>query len=302
MLKDNHFLRLHFVVFIFGFTAILGNAISLQAIELVFHRMWIAAVAIFIFLLVTGRTDFKLDKNAWRILLAGLIIAGHWITFFHAIKISNVSVTLACLSTGAFFGSLIEPIAFKRRIRMSEIVLGLLVILGLYLIFQFQGQFFWGIVTALISAFLSALFAVINGVLVRGNTPYRITFVEMLGGFVAIGLFLFFTGKMSTSLFALKGSDWLWLIILGVLCTAYAFLETVNLMRNISPFTFLLAVNLEPIYGILLAFWFFNDYEQLNGYFFFGAGIILSTVFIEGFIKRREKRREFKKLNQRPIL
>lgn len=302
MLKNNHFLRLHLVVFIFGFTAIIGNSISLQAIALVFHRMWIAAAAIFVFLLITKRTDFKLNKNAWRILLAGVIIAAHWITFFHSIKISNVSVTLACVSTGAFFGSLIEPIAFKRKIRKSEIVLGLLVILGLYLIFQFQGQFFWGIVTALCSAFLSALFAVINGVLVRGNTPYRITFIEMLGGFISIGIFLAFTGKMNAALFTLGASDWMWLLILGIVCTAYAFLETVNLMRNISPFTFLLAINMEPVYGILLAFWFFNDYEQLNVYFFIGAGIILSTVFIDGFITRRRKKRNTIKSDQRPIL
>ncbi len=282
-------LRLHFVVFIFGFTAILGNLISLQAIALVFHRMWIAALAILVFLLATKRTDFKIDKKAWRILLAGIIIAAHWITFFHSIKISNISVTLACVSTGAFFGSLIEPIAFKRPIRIREIALGLLVVVGIYLIFRFQGQYFWGIVTALLSAFLSALFSVLNGVLVKGNTPYRITFLEMTGGFLAIGTYLFLKGEFTAQLFVLSGMDWALLILLGVVCTGYAFLETVNLLRHLAPFTFLLAINLEPIYGILLAFVFFNEYEQLNGYFFLGAGLILSTVFVDAYLRKREK-------------
>ncbi len=289
-LTSNYFLRLHIIVFIYGFTAILGNLITLNALQLVFHRMWIAAAAIFIFLLITKRTDFKFDKHAGRILLAGVLIAAHWITFFHSIKISTVSVTLACVSTGAFFGSLIEPIFFKRKIKKLEIVLGLIVIIGLSIIFRFEGDYFWGIITALLSAFLSALFSVINGVLVKGNTPYRITFLEMVGGCISIGIYLLLTGKFDSSLFTISNIDWLWLLILGIICTAYAFLESVTLMKHISPFSLLLAINMEPIYGILLAFVFFNEYDTMTPYFFIGAGIILSTVFIDAFARRNQRK------------
>jgi drug/metabolite transporter (DMT)-like permease len=289
MPKTSAFLRLHLVVFIFGFTAILGNLISLNALQLVFHRMWVAALAVFLFLLFTKRARFKWSKKTLWIILAGVVIAAHWITFFHSIKISNVSVTLTCVSTGAFFGSLLEPLVFKRKIRFREMVLGLMVVAGLALIFRVEGQYFWGIISALISAFLSAVFAIINSVLVKTNTPYRVTFLEMTGGFLAIGLFLLATEGWQPGLFVISTSDWLWLVILGTICTAYAFVESVNLMREVSPFSFLLAINMEPIYGILMAFVFFNDYEKLNPYFFLGALIILSTVFIDGWMRKKQE-------------
>ncbi len=279
---------------IWGFTAILGALISIDAIALVWHRMWMAALFIFLFLLVTKRTDFNIDKQAWRIILAGVLIAAHWITFFHSIKISNVSVTLACVSTGAFFGSIIEPIVYKRKIDFTEILLGLLVVGGLYLIFRFEGDYTSGIIVALISAFLAACFSVLNSKLVKGNTPFRITFLEMVGGWLAITVFSAYglvTGSMQLQQFTLGGMDWLYLIILGSVCTAYAFIESVAVMKHLSSYTVLLTTNLEPVYGILLALLIFGESEKMNPYFYAGAAIILSTVLLDAFIKKKKRKK-----------
>lgn len=254
--------------------------------------MWIAALLIFIFLVATRRTDFNLAANGWKIILAGVLIAAHWVSFFHSIKISNVSVTLACVSTGAFFGSLIEPILYRRKIDTSEILLGLLVVAGLYLIFRFEGEYLAGILTALLSAFLAACFQVINGRLVKGNSPFRITFLEMLGGFLAISLYLAFTGKLTSTAWSLPAMDWIYLLILGSVCTAYAFIESVAVMRELSPFTVLLSINLEPVYGIVLALIIFGSEERMDPLFYVGAAIILSTVFADVLLKRLRKRKQ----------
>lgn len=292
------YLRLHFIIFIWGFTAVLGALISIEAIPLVWHRMWIACLFIFLFLVFTKRTDFKIDKKGWRIILAGMLIAAHWIAFFQAIKISNVSVTLACLSTGAFFGSIIEPIAYKRKPDITEMALGLLVIAGLYLIFRFEGHYAAGIIIALVSAFFSACFSVVNSKLVKSHSPFRITFLEMLGGWLAISVFCLFgllSGKMQLSNFSLNTTDWLYLLILGSICTAYAFIESVAVMRTLSSFTVLLSVNMEPVYGILLALLVFGQKEKMNGYFYLGATIILFTVVADAFLKRRKRRKSMAK-------
>lgn len=256
--------------------------------------MWLAAVFIFIFLILTKRTDFNIDRKAWRIILAGVLIAAHWITFFHSIKISNVSVTLACISTGAFFGSLIEPIVYRRKIDVFEILLGLLVVCGLYLIFRFEGHYTAGIIVALVSAFLSACFSVLNSKLVKGNSPFRITFLEMLGGWLAISIFCLYrlvTGSLQLSAFSLSGMDWLYLLILGSVCTAFAFIESVAVMRTLSSYTVLLSTNLEPVYGIMLALLFFGKSERMNPYFYLGAAIILATVVADVFIKRHKRKK-----------
>jgi drug/metabolite transporter (DMT)-like permease len=251
--------------------------------------MWLAAFFVFIYLLVRKKLDFHFGKQFWEVILTGLVIAGHWVTFFHAIKISTVSVALVCISTGALFGSLIEPIFSKKKIAPVEIILGLIVALGIYIIFRFEGDYTLGIITALISAFLSALLSVLNARLVKTYRSNHLTFWEMLIGSAAIFIYMGFNGQLSLALFSLPVMDWVYLIILGSVCTAYAFIESVALMKHISPFTFLLAINLEPIYAIVLALLLFNEAEKLNSYFFVGAGIILSTVFLDSYLKRKTR-------------
>lgn len=287
--RSLYYLRLHLTVFIFGFTGVLGQLISAPAVTLVWHRMWIAALMVFVFLFFTNRSDLNF-RGAWKIILAGAIIAAHWVTFFHSIKISTVSVTLATVSTGAFFGSIIEPIIYRRRFNPKELLLGVMVIVGLYLIFRFEGDYIAGILVALVSAFLAAVFQVVNGKLVKTYSAHRITLLEMLGGWLSISIYLLFTGGLDTSLFSMQGYDWLWLVILGSVCTAFAFIESVAVMKEISPFTVLLSINLEPVYGILLALLIFGEAEKMDPWFYVGAAIILSSLFLDVYLRRRKRR------------
>ncbi|MEN8884136.1 MAG: DMT family transporter, partial [Flavobacteriaceae bacterium] len=192
-----HYLHLHFIVFIWGFTAILGKLISIDAIPLVWYRMLFASIFIALYFVVKKKS-FKLDnKTLIKFFLSGIIIALHWITFFKAIKVSNVSVALVTMSTGAFFTSFIEPFFFKRRIKPLEVFLGLLVVVGLYIIFSFESQYTLGIVYALISSFLSALFSVLNGLFVKKHDASIISFYQLFFGSIFITIFLLFQGSFT---------------------------------------------------------------------------------------------------------
>lgn len=296
MLNDNikNQLQLHLVVFIWGFTAVLGALISIGALPLVFIRMVIALAIVGIYLIFTKKYRSFSPKEIALFFGAGIVIALHWFTFFHAIKIANVSVTLACLSTGAFFTSLLEPYFFKRPVIKYEVFLGGLVILGLALIFSFETQYFYGILTALTSALLSASFSIINAKLIHKypNDSVIISFYEILGGVLFLLAVLLIGGSFSLSAYVLSGSDWLWLFLLGSVCTAYPFIASLNIMRYLSPYTVMLTINLEPIYGILLAVMVFGEKESMTPQFYLGGLIILLTVLANGYFKNTAKRRQ----------
>ncbi|MGG8496949.1 DMT family transporter [Tenacibaculum sp. TC6] len=283
--KLKNYLLLHFIVFIWGFTAILGALITIDAIPLVWYRMLLAVVFIAIYFLFKKKS-FEIEKKAiFKFIISGIIIAVHWITFFKAIKVSNVSVALVTMSTGAFFASLIEPLFFKRKIQAIEILLGLMVIGGLYIIFNFESQYTLGIVYALISAFLSALFSVLNGVYVKKYEATVISFYQLLFGVLGVTLFLLFTNQFSVTFFKLSMSDWFYLSVLSSICTAYAFIASVKVMRYLTPYTVMLTINLEPIYAIILALIIFGEKEQMNPEFYYGACIVLFVVLLNGLIK-----------------
>lgn len=284
----NH-LHLHLIVFIWGFTAILGQLISLQALPLVFTRMSIAVVVIYIYLLIRKKNLAIRTKDIIRFLIFGFVIALHWLTFFHAIKISNISITLACISTGAFFTSILEPIFYKRKFIWYEVLLGCLVVVGLLLIFQFETQYKMGIIVALISAFLSASFSIINGKLANSHDSVVISFYELMGGLFLLACFLFYQGGFTVDHFNFQPYDFIWLGILGSICTAYPFIATIDIMKYLSPYTVMLTINLEPIYGILLAVFLFKDQEKMTTAFYIGAMIILLTVLLNAYFKNRKK-------------
>jgi drug/metabolite transporter (DMT)-like permease len=289
--KTLNYLHLHFIVFIWGFTAVLGALISIDAIPLVWYRMLIAAGLIFVYLkLRKTKLRFK-TITLLGFSLAGIIIALHWITFFAAIKASNVSVTLAVLSTGAFFTSLLEPIFYNRKVIWYEVLFGLFVIAGLYIIFEVETHFVTGIVLALASAFLSALFSVINGKFAVKYEASAISFWELLIGAVCITIYLFSTGKFDTTFFSLSSSDWMYLLILASACTAYAFIASVHVMKWIKPYTVMLTINMEPIYGIILALLILGDSENMSPQFYYGAMIIIATVIANGIIKTQINRK-----------
>ena len=293
MPNDNlrSYLHLHFIVFIWGFTAVIGALITLDALPLVWYRMSIGLLIVLLYVLYKKLPLKVPRRTVFGFLIAGLIIALHWLTFFKAIKVSNVSVTLACLSTGAFFTSLLEPIFYKRRVIGYEVLFGLFVVAGLYIIFRFQGDYFYGIVLALTSAFLSAVFSIINGkyAVAAKYDPAIISLYEIFGGVFFLSIYLLFTGSFTGNFFNVSGSDWMWLFILGSFCTAYAFIVSVKVMKHLSPYTVMLTINMEPIYGIILALIVFNEKEKMDWTFYLGAGIILMTVILNGILKNYTK-------------
>ena len=285
--KLKNYLLLHLIVFIWGFTAILGALISIESVPLVWYRMGFASIFILIYLLVRKR-NLKIDKKAIvKFLFSGIIIAIHWITFFKAIKVSNVSVALVTMSTGAFFTSFLEPIFFKRRFNLLEIFLGVLVVLGLYVIFNFESTYKLGIFYALISSFLSSLFAVLNGLFIKDYDENRISLYQLLFGVLFVFVYLFFSGKITTEFFILSKMDWFYLFVLSSVCTAYAFIASVKIMKYISPYTLMLTINLEPIYAIILALFIFGDKEKMHPEFYFGAVIVLGVVLLNGILKNK---------------
>jgi drug/metabolite transporter (DMT)-like permease len=297
-----HNLHLHLIVFIWGFTAILGKLISLDALPLVWWRMSLAVILIFSYIYFRKTSIALTRKDIILLLISGLVIALHWITFFKAIKVSNISITLACLSTGAFFTSILEPIFYKRKMVWYEIVFGLVVLIGLYFVIESSEPNFiqksinsnmtgtmQGVLLALTSAFLSASFSIINGKFAQRIEATIISFYELLGGVLFLSIFLLFTQQFSTEFFNITLSDFMWLGILASVCTAYAFIASVNVMKYISPYTVMLTINLEPVYGIALAVLIFDKKEQMSFSFYIGAAIILITVILNGLIRNYKK-------------
>lgn len=288
--KLKNYLHLHFLVFIAGFTAILGELISIDAIPLVWFRMVIATVLMFIYIKL-----FRIKINIparfiLRFFIAGIIIALHWITFFGAIKVANVSIALAMFSTGAFFASLIEPLIFKRRIISYEILFGIAVVIGVFIITQSEIKYLTGILLGILSAFLSSLFAVINGKFLERNSATVISFYEFIGGVLFITLFIpIFGDGFSKEFFVLSASDYSYLFILASICTAYAFIASVYIMKYVSPYSVMLTYNLEPVYGIVLALILFPEKEKMSSQFYIGAIVIITVVILNGIIKNSKK-------------
>lgn len=286
--KISNFIHLHFIVFIWGFTAILGKLISIDSLPLVWYRMGLATLFILVYIGV-AKFSVRIDKKTlvW-LAVAGIVVALHWVTFFLAIKVSNVSVALAMMSTGAFFTALMEPFWYGRKIICYEIMFGLLVIIGLYLIFRVESKYAYGMGIALLSAFLAAVFSLINGKLVKSHRPSIISFYELGIGVFFLSVVLGINGKFNTDFFIIAKMDWVYLFILALICTAYAFIASVKIMRVLTPYTVMLTTNLEPVYGILLAWFIFGADEKMNPLFYVGAIIILLTVIANGILKNRK--------------
>ncbi|MEC7784645.1 MAG: DMT family transporter [Bacteroidota bacterium] len=291
------YLHFHVIVFIWGFTAVLGALISIGAMALVWYRMLIASLVIFVYIKIKGISLKAKGKTLLGLAGVGVLIALHWLTFFGAVKIANVSITLAMMSTGAFFASILEPIFYKRKLIWYELVFGLLVIGGLYLIFEVETRYTEGIIVALISALLAALFTLFNGKYAKKHDSVMISFYELLTGALFITVFLAVTNRFDASFFQVQQTDWIYLIILATVCTAYAFIASVKVMKHLTPYTIMLTTNMEPVYGIILAFLILGDAEQMNTGFYFGAILILLTVILNGILKNAGRRKAARALN-----
>mgnify|MGYP003654158765 FL=1 len=296
--KLNNYFHLHFIVFVWGFTAVLGKLITIDALPLVWYRMLMASLIILAYILIRKFRLKVSPKTLLMLILGGIVVSLHWVTFFMAIKVSNVSIALATMSTGAFFTALLEPFWYGRKMVGYEVVFGLIVMLGLYIMFRVETGYLNGILLALVSSLLSATFSLINGKLTQEQRPSIISFYELGSGVLFLSIYLLFSHSFDQRFFQLSFNDWLYIFILASVCTAYAFIASVKILKYISPYTVMLTINLEPVYGIILAFLLLGESEKMNPLFYVGALLILTTVVANGILKNRKKLK--KKTNRVP--
>lgn len=297
-MKNKNVLILHFTVLIWGFTGILGSLMSISAIHLVWYRVLIAALSLFVYFILTNKSIHVNREKLIQFFLVGGVVGLHWVLFFHSIKISTVSVTLVTLSSVTLFTSILEPIINKKRISKADVGIGLMIILGIYLIFRFEFQYVWGIVFGLAAAFTASIFSILNARMVKQTSPTVITFYEMLGAFFWVSVMMLFMRDFNEEMW-LQDSDWAYVLLLGVVCTAVAYVLGVAVMKELSAFTVALATNMEPIYGIVLAILMFGQQETMSLGFYLGAVIILGAVFFYPYMKVKIENREKRLINRK---
>lgn len=282
--------KLHWIVFLVSLTAIGGKVVTLSATELIWYRMWIAAVAFYVYLRLK-RIPLQVEgKKVLCYMVVGLVVALHWICFFGAIQLSNVSVLLGVMSTTTLFASLMEPMLFWKRLSLLDVGLALVVMAGLYLIFQFETGYLLGGLVALVAAMAAAAFTVINKKFVETGRPSVISFYEMVGGFLGISFFLLVNPTGESIQLVPTLWDCCFLLFLGIACTAYAFTSFVELTKRLSAFHVVLGLNMEPIYGIVLAILIFGESEWMKPGFYAGACIILLAVMLYPVMKKYSQR------------
>lgn len=289
-LRNAH-IKLHIAVLLFGFTAILGELIPLSALVLVWWRVSISSGFTLLTRPKTWRNMLQLPSALrWRLVGIGQIVMLHWLCFYGAVKLSNASVTLICMGTTAFQAALFEPLLFKRRVSKLELGLGLLIVPGMALVASdLPGEFSLGLVVGLISAFFASIFSVLNKYYSEQVEPQEMTFIELGSG--ALSLTVLILGSLFFSfefqILPKTPISWLYILILALLCTNLAYNLVLSALRHVSAFVSNLSINLEPVYGILLAAVLLGNYEELNPSFYVGSGLIVAAVFLYAFLQRR---------------
>jgi drug/metabolite transporter (DMT)-like permease len=282
---SKHFYLLHLVVFIWGFSPILGRYITADTWQLVWFRTMITVFAMFVYVRIT-KQDLRVNKRTfWQLMGIGIVIMVHWLTFYGAIKESNVSVTMVSFSTGTLFSSIIEPFFYKRKIRLYEVIIGLVIIAAIAVIFSIETQYWLGITLGIAAAFTSSLFGVMNGIMSHRLPSGVISFYEIGSAFVGLTIFIFCLGDFSPEFFQLDRPSTIGILLLSLVCTVFPFITSVNLARYISPYTIVLTVNLETVYGIIWAILFFNENNEVHASFYIGVIIILLAIFLNSYLK-----------------
>lgn len=286
--------RLHFIVFLWGFTAILGKLITVDSEKLVFYRMLFASVFLYVFIRFVKNQSLKVSKPLLlKLVGVGALMAFHWFFFFHSIKVSNVAIALSSLSLSTLFASIIEPLVFKRKVDWAEVIMGLIIVLCIGLIFNVEFRYKWGIFFGILTAFFGTLFSVFNGKLYGKTSSGNIIFYEIFGGWAVFAVIYLFTGQIG-GIADISFRDLALLILLASLFTAFPMFESVNLMKYISPFTLILTVNLEPIYGIILAYFIFGESEQMSLIFYLASIVMILAIVANGIIKSRKAAKKLK--------
>jgi drug/metabolite transporter (DMT)-like permease len=272
-------LQLNAAVFLWGFTGVLGKAINLDSVLLVWYRLFITAVSLWILFAVQGKIKKLPPKDILYIALIGTVQALHWVCFYGSIKYSNVTISLTCLSTSALLSSLIEPLLLHKKFDAVEILLGLFAIAGIFIIYNTHFQFSIGIIIGLISALLTVFVSVLNKKIVDRYEPAQITLYQLSGGFVGLTILLPFSIYIFKPVTIFPTAvDWLWLIILSWVCTIFTFFLYIRSLKSISAFTMNLLLTLEPVYGIILAFAIYKENALLSNWFYAGFGLIALAV------------------------
>ena len=276
------FIQLHIAIFLAGFTGVLGRLITINEGLLVWYRMFFSALFLLAVSLFTKKIKFLLWRQALPLIGIGAIVALHWVFFYGSVKYANVSVSLVCFSTMGFFSAFLDPWISKRKMDLMEVLLGLMVMLGVYLIFHFDQEFRLGILYGIVSSILGATFTILNKKYVDKHDARVITFYELGGGWLSLNFVLpFYLQFVTYSNLLPNISDLLWLLVLSLLCTVLAFYLSIRALKKISPFTVNLSYNLEPVYGIILAFAIYKEHMELGLSFYAGLFIIFLTVVLQ---------------------
>jgi drug/metabolite transporter (DMT)-like permease len=285
--KFKYHILMHVIIFMWGFTGILGKLIHLPTLQLVWYRILIAGLAMVIGLKLLGfpmRIPNK--KRRLQVLGVGILVATHWLTFYESIQLSTASLGILCLSTATLHVTWLEPIIFKKQFSWIEFSFGLLVIGGIYFVSSdFDPKQYFALGLGLFSALCAAMFSVFNAKIAEDTPAPAITFHEMIMGFVVITIALAFRGELTAKDLSMTWSDFWWLLFLGIVCTSFAFIATIEVMKRLGAFTVSLSINLEPVYTILLAIPILNEDEILNGNFYAGSAMIILVVVANGIYK-----------------
>ena len=277
------------MVLILGFTGIFGKLISLNTIELVWYRMLVAFITLFTFLAFKKELTKIKKKDFFGLLFVGSLVAVHWFFFFESIKVSNVSVAVVCLSTASFFSAMIEPFFLKRNPKLYEYILGIVVFVTLFLMLEAETKYTMGYIYGIIASFLGTLFTLYNAKYINRLEASKITMVEMLAGVIIFSILMLINKEIGISNLKININDFVYLFLLGTICTAAVFVWMVEIMKYISPYSLIMAINLEPIYSIVLALIIFSESEHMNLSFYIGASVIILVVFLESYLKNKIK-------------
>lgn len=283
------YLLLHFCIFLWGFTAILGKWINLSGLTLVWWRLLFTCISLLFIVRLKDLKQYLTPATFRQMGLIGVLVAVHWVCFYMSIKYSNASVALVSLATTSFFASIIEPMIVRSTFRWYEMLLGILIIPGMLLIARdLDMQMLWGFVIGLLSAFFLAIFSSLNKRIIAKVDVITTTFVELSTGLVFLSLILpiYYLMSANTPIFVPGREDILWLLVLSLLCTTVPYVLSLVALRHLSAFTSALALNMEPVYGILLAVVLLNENKELSPSFYTGGAIIMAAVFGHPFLKK----------------
>ncbi len=282
---------MHLIVILLGFTGILGKLIDSGSTVLVWYRMLIAFV--FLLLYICVKSNFEISrKNFVQLLGIGFVVAAHWLFFFESIKVSNVSVAVVCMGTSSLFSTFLEPLILKRKIEARELILSIVVLFAISLALKADFTYVLGFVYGIIAAFLATLFTILNAMYVNKVSAEKITLIEMLGGFLMISIYLLFSQDFNFNELNVSLKDIMYLILLGGICTSFAFVVSVEVMKFLSPYNVIMAVNLEPLYSVLLALLIFGESENMNLSFYIGGVLIIGAVSIDAYLKKNNKKKK----------